>query len=60
MAANMIGYRKRIIIVATGLADMIMINPGSMYSLSKTSAHSMHQGMLFEPSGSKAAPFFVA
>jgi peptide deformylase len=27
MAANMIGYRKRIIIVATGLADMIMINP---------------------------------
>lgn len=27
MAANMIGYRKNIIIVATGLADMIMINP---------------------------------
>ena len=27
MAANMIGYRKRIIIVATGLADMVMINP---------------------------------
>ena len=27
MAANMIGYRKRIIIVATGFADMIMINP---------------------------------
>ena len=27
MAANMIGYRKKIIIVATGLADMIMINP---------------------------------
>ena len=27
MAANMIGYRKRIIIVATGLADIVMINP---------------------------------
>lgn len=27
MAANMIGYGKRIIIVATGLADMVMINP---------------------------------
>ena len=27
MAANMIGYRKRIIIVATGLADLVMINP---------------------------------
>ena len=27
MAANMIGYRKKIIIVATGLADIIMINP---------------------------------
>lgn len=27
MAANMIGYRKRIIIFATGFADMIMINP---------------------------------
>jgi peptide deformylase len=27
MAANMIGYRKKIIIVATGLADIVMINP---------------------------------
>ena len=27
MAANMIGHRKRIIIVATGFADLIMINP---------------------------------
>ena len=27
MAANMIGYRKRVIIVATGLADIVMINP---------------------------------
>ncbi|MBQ3290836.1 MAG: peptide deformylase [Mogibacterium sp.] len=27
MAANMIGYRKNIIIIATGLADMVMINP---------------------------------
>ena len=27
MAANMIGYRKKIIIVATGFADMVMINP---------------------------------
>ena len=27
MAANMIGYRKNIVIVATGLADIVMINP---------------------------------
>ena len=27
MAANMIGSRKRIIIVATGFADIVMINP---------------------------------
>ena len=27
MAANMIGYRKRIIIVATGFADIVMSNP---------------------------------
>ena len=27
MAANMIGYRKRVIIVSMGLADMIMVNP---------------------------------
>ena len=27
MAANMIGYRKRIIIVSMGFMDMIMINP---------------------------------
>ena len=27
MAANMIGYRKRIIIVAAGFVDIIMINP---------------------------------
>lgn len=27
LAANMIGYRKNIIIVATGLADIVMINP---------------------------------
>lgn len=27
MAANMIGYRKRIIIIATGFADIVMINP---------------------------------
>ena len=27
MAANMIGHRKNIIIVATGFADIVMINP---------------------------------
>ena len=27
MAANMIGYRKRIIIVAAGFANIVMINP---------------------------------
>ena len=27
MAANMIGYKKRIIIVSFGIIDMVMINP---------------------------------
>ncbi|MBQ6621298.1 MAG: peptide deformylase [Mogibacterium sp.] len=27
MAANMIGYRRRIIVVNAGLADLVMINP---------------------------------
>ena len=27
MAANMIGYKKRIIIVSTGLIDIVMVNP---------------------------------
>ena len=27
MAANMIGYRKRIIIVSTGFMDVVMVNP---------------------------------
>ena len=27
MAANMIGYRKRIIIVSMGFMDMVMVNP---------------------------------
>lgn len=27
MAANMIGYKKRIIIVATGVMDIVMVNP---------------------------------
>ena len=27
MAANMIGYKKRIIIVSTGMADIVMVNP---------------------------------
>lgn len=27
MAANMIGYRKRIIIVSTGFIDIVMVNP---------------------------------
>ena len=27
MAANMIGYKKRIIIVSTGMIDIVMVNP---------------------------------
>ena len=27
MAANMIGYKKRIIIVSTGMMDIVMVNP---------------------------------
>ena len=46
MAANMIGYRKNIIIVATGLADMIMINP---VITAKSEPHETEEGCLSLP-----------
>ena len=46
MAANMIGYRKRIIIVATGFADIIMINP---VITQKSEAYETEEGCLSLP-----------
>ncbi len=43
MAANMIGYRKRIIVVATGFADLIMINP---VITEKSGAYETEEGCL--------------
>ena len=43
MAANMIGYRKRIIIVSMGFMDMIMINP---VILRKSGAYDTEEGCL--------------
>ena len=46
MAANMIGYRKKVIIVATGLADIIMINP---VITEKTEPYETEEGCLSLP-----------
>ena len=46
MAANMIGYRKRIIIVATDFADIVMINP---VILAKTAPYEAAEGCLSLP-----------
>ena len=46
MAANMIGYRKRIIIVAAGFADIIMINP---VLTEKSEAYETEEGCLSLP-----------
>ncbi len=43
MAANMIGYRKRIIIVSMGFADMIMVNP---VILQRSQAYETEEGCL--------------
>lgn len=43
MAANMIGYRKRIIAVATDFADLIMINP---VITEKSGAYETEEGCL--------------
>ena len=43
MAANMIGYRKRIIIVSMGFMDMIMVNP---VILQKSQAYDTEEGCL--------------
>ena len=46
MAANMIGYRKKIIIIATGFADMIMINPEI---IAKSEPYETEEGCLSLP-----------
>ena len=46
MAANMIGYRKRIIIVAIGFADLVMINP---VITEKSEAYETEEGCLSLP-----------
>ena len=43
MSANMIGYRKRIIIVSMGFIDLIMINP---VILQKSGAYDTEEGCL--------------
>ena len=54
MAANMIGYRKRIIIVATGLADLVMINP---VITEKSEPYETEEGCLSLPGVRKATRF---
>ena len=46
MAANMIGYRKRIIIVAAGFANIVMINP---VITEKSGAYETEEGCLSLP-----------
>lgn len=54
MAANMIGYRKRIIIVATGFADLIMINPKI---IAKSGAYEVEEGCLSLPGTRKTTRY---
>ena len=43
MAANMIGYRKRMIIVSLGIVDLVMINP---VIISKNGEYETEEGCL--------------
>jgi peptide deformylase len=43
MAANMIGYKKRIIIVSLGFMDLVMVNP---VIVQKTGAYETEEGCL--------------
>ena len=43
MAANMIGYRKRIIIVSMGIVDLVMVNP---VILQKSQPYDTEEGCL--------------
>lgn len=54
MAANMIGYRKKIIIVATGLADIIMINP---VIIEKAEPYEAEEGCLSLPGTRKTTRY---
>lgn len=54
MAANMIGYRKRIIIVTTGFADMIMINP---VIIAKSDPYETEEGCLSLPGTRKTTRY---
>lgn len=54
MAANMIGYRKSIIIVATGFADIVMINP---VITAKAEPYEAEEGCLSLPGTRKTTRF---
>ena len=54
MAANMIGYRKNMIIVATGLADIVMINPKIT---AKTEPYETEEGCLSLPGTRKTTRY---
>ena len=54
MAANMIGYRKKIIIIATGLADIVMINP---VITEKSEPYDAEEGCLSLPGVRKTTRF---
>ena len=54
MAANMIGYRKNIIIVAAGLADFVMINPSTT---DKAEPYETEEGCLSLPGTRKTTRY---
>jgi len=54
MAANMIGYRKNIIIVATGFANIVMINP---VIVSKSEPYETEEGCLSLPGTRKTTRY---
>ena len=54
MAANMIGHRKNIIIVATGFADIVMINPVIM---DKSEPYDTEEGCLSLPGTRKTTRY---
>ena len=54
MAANMIGYRKNMIIVATGFADIVMINP---VIIDKSEPYETEEGCLSLPGTRKTTRY---
>ena len=54
MAANMIGYRKRIIIVSMGFTDVVMVNP---VIISKSQPYDTEEGCLSLPGTRKTTRY---